>query len=99
MGLLSNAGVQINLNQEYSLIVSGSYHMSNMLLKSHSEGLNERIEFKRSSLPINDDEGTFYTNLSNPNFFPSSVRGSTKKINWWSFNIGLNIMLGNSAKK
>lgn len=99
VGLLSNAGIQINLNQEYSVIVSGSYHLANMLLKSHSEGLNERLEFNRSSLPINDEEGTFYTNLSNPNFFPSSVSGSTKNINWWSLNIGLNIMLGDSPKK
>jgi len=99
MGLLTNAGVSIKINNEYSLVIGGSYHISNLLLKSSSDEFNDRAEFNRENIPINDKEGMFYTNLSNPNFFSGQVTGKTKNVNWWNFNIGLNIVLGKSNKK
>ncbi len=99
MGVLTNAGVTVRLGGEYSLVIGGSYHMSNLLFKSQSSDYNDRIVFERENLPINDKGGTYYTNLSDPNFAPSLVNGKTKNVNWWGFNIGINIVLGKSNKK
>lgn len=99
LGVLSSTGIQINLNHEYSLLISGSYHLGNLVFKSQSESLSDRLEFNRGNLPINDEEGSFYSNLSNPNLFPTLVKGKTKNINWWSINLGLSIKLGKSNKK
>jgi hypothetical protein len=94
MGLLSNAGLQYRFNPEYSFILSGSYHMSNLFFKSQSGSYSDRIGFYRESIPINDEEGSFYSDLSNPNSEPVIVEGTTKNINWWSINLGLSIVLG-----
>ncbi|MEP7146867.1 MAG: hypothetical protein ABI792_07645 [bacterium] len=99
MGILVNAGVKYKLSTEYSLVIGGSYHMSNLFFKTHKENFGDRIEYNRESVPINDEEGTFYSNLSNPNSAASLVSGSGKKVNWWNFNVGLNIKLGKSEKK
>lgn len=99
MGLLTNAGVSVKINNEYSLVIGGSYHMSNLLLKSSTDNINDRVEFNRENIPINDNEGKFYSNISNPNLFTEQVMGKTKNINWWNVNIGLNIVLGKSNKK
>ncbi len=98
-GLLLNAGVKYKLSDEYSFVVGGSYHMSNLFFKTHKESFADRTEFNRESVPINDEEGPFYSNLSNSNLSPFLINGSTKNVNWWNFNIGLNIMLGKSKKK
>ncbi|MDQ3019165.1 MAG: hypothetical protein M3R36_01130 [Bacteroidota bacterium] len=99
MGVLTNAGLTISLNDEYSLVIGGSYHLSNLFLKSNSSDFEDRITNNRESLPINDKGGEFYTNLSNPGLFPSLVNGTDKNVNWWNLNIGLNILLGKSNKK
>lgn len=98
-GLLTTAGVNVNISSEYSIAIGMGYHLSNIFLKSHKESFGDRIEFNRESIPINDDEGRFYTNLSNPDLVPMLVNGKSKNVNWWNFTIGLNIVLGKSKKK
>lgn len=99
MGLLMNAGTEVKINSEYSFVLSGSYHMSNLFLKSGSENFNDRVEFNRENIPINDEQGKFYTSISNSNSLADLVSGSTKNVNWWNVNLGLNIVLGKSKKK
>lgn len=99
IGMLLSSGVSIKLGNEYSLIFSGSYHASNLFLKSTNGEYLYRIVFDTDNLPINDEEGRFYTNLSNPNLPPELVEGSTKKVNWWGLNFGVSIMLGKSPRK
>ncbi|MEO6696016.1 MAG: hypothetical protein ABIY50_06315 [Ignavibacteria bacterium] len=99
IGVLTNAGVAIKINNEYSVMIGGSYHLSNLLLKSSSDNINDRAEFGREGIPFNDGEGLIYTNLSNPDQFPAQVMGKTKNVNWWNINIGLNIALGKTKKK
>lgn len=99
MGLLTNAGVSIRINDEYSLLVTGGYHFANLLLKSNSNNFSDRAEFNRENIPINDKEGMFYSSLSNPGLFAQEVTGKTKNAYWWNLNIGLNIVLGKSNKK
>ncbi|MEO8665638.1 MAG: hypothetical protein ABI462_09080 [Ignavibacteria bacterium] len=98
MGLLFNAGINYKMSDEYSLSFGGSYHMSNLFLKTHKESFADRIEFNRESIPINDEEGSFYSNLSDPSSVPFLVEGTNKNVNWWNLNIGLNIRLGKSKK-
>lgn len=99
MGLLTNAGISVKLSSEYSLVIGGSYHLCNLLLKSQYGNFEDRVDFERENLPINDEEGTFYSNLSDANSIPVLVNGTTKNVNWWNINLGLNIMLGKSNKK
>lgn len=99
MGAITTGGLAFNLNTEYSLLLGMSYNFSNLLLKSHSGNFSDGIAFNRDNLPINDQEGSFYTNLSDPNSFPVIAEGKTKNINWLSFSLGINIVLGKSPRK
>ncbi|MBK8550932.1 MAG: hypothetical protein IPL53_07685 [Ignavibacteria bacterium] len=49
MGLLTNAGINFRIDQEYSVILSGSYHMSNLFFRSQSDSYADRIEFYRKA--------------------------------------------------
>lgn len=97
MGLNTGAGVSVKLGDEYSLEIGGNYHMSNIFLKSEGNSYNERVEFGRENIPINDEEGSFYSNLSNPDSVPVQVSGTRKDANWWNFSLGINILLGRSS--
>lgn len=99
MGLLFNAGMTMILSDEYSLSLGGSYHMSNMFLRSNKSGYEDRVEFNRGTVPINDEEGSFYTNLSDPNRVSQLVQGTTKNASWWGINLGINIAIGKKKKK
>lgn len=94
LGLLTNAGMYMKISKEYSIVLSAGYHLSNLLLKSQSGSYDSRIDFDRGSLPINDEEGEFYTNLSEPDSAPVFVEGKTKNISSWNINLGIVIMLG-----
>lgn len=99
MGVNTFAGIEVRLNREYSLDISGSYHMSNLFLKSYDGSYESRAEFGRESISINDEQGVFYSNLSSPGSVPYEVNGKTKNANWWSINLGVNIILGSTGKK
>lgn len=99
VGIITNAGLNLKLNNEYGLIINGSYSMSNLFFKSSSESYNDRILYYSEGNPVNDKEGSYYSNLSDPDSPPVKVDGSNKNVNWWSINIGLSIMLGKSDKK
>lgn len=97
MGLNTGAGVSVKLGDEYSLEIGGNYHMSNIFLKSEGNSYSERVEFGRENIPINDEEGSFYSNLSNPDSVPVQVSGTRKNANWWNLSLGINILLGRSS--
>ncbi len=99
MGVLTNAGVSINLSSEYSFLLGMSYHFSNLFLKSHKESFSDRLGFNRANLSINDQEGNFYSNLSDPTSAATLINGNSKNVNWLGFNLGINIFLGKSNKK
>ncbi|HMS65589.1 MAG TPA: hypothetical protein PKD83_10090 [Ignavibacteria bacterium] len=98
-GVLANGGVSYRLNNEYSITLGGNYTLANLLFKSSSDDFNDRAQFGRENIPINDDEGVFYSNLNDPDEIAVPVNGVKKNLNWWSINIGLNIILGKSGKK
>ncbi len=99
MGIITNAGIVYKLNNEYGIVLNGSYSLNNLFFKNGSDSYSDRVQFYSESIPINDEEGSFYTNLSDPNLPPIQVSGTRKNVNWWSINIGLNIVLGKSEKK
>ena len=94
LGLLPGAGITFKFNKEYSFVLGGSYHFGNLFLKSGSSSFDDRIVFEREGIPINDMEGLFYTNLSDPDSFPQQITGRSKSINWWNISLGINIVLG-----
>lgn len=98
MGIMTGAGISFRLNDEYKLLFGGTYHLSNMFLKSSGGSYEERVSFGRENIPINDGQGIFYSNISNPDSEPSSVSGIKKNAAWWNVNIGLSIELGKSKK-
>ena len=99
LGVMSNAGISVKINNEYKFTISGNYTLANLLLKSSSSDFEDRVQFGRENIPINDGEGEFYSNLSNPDSIAEPVNGSKKNVNWWGINLGLNIVLGKSGKK
>ncbi len=99
MGILTNAGLLIKVSSEYSIVLSGSYDLSNLILKGHSEDINNSIGFNKEGLSINDQQGTYYSNISTPGSLPVLINGNNKNVNWWGLSVGLNIRLGKSKKK
>lgn len=94
LGLLPGAGIIFQFDKEYSFALGGSYHFGNLLLKGGSGSFEDRIVFEREGIPINDMEGLFYTNLSDPDSYPQQISGISKNINWWNISLGINIVLG-----
>lgn len=99
LGIVTNAGLTYKINNEYGFILNGSYNMSNLFFKSSSDSYNDRIQYYSDDNQISDKEGSYYSNLSDPDYPPVKVQGNNKNVNWWSINLGLSIMLGKSDKK
>ncbi|HQY21879.1 MAG TPA: hypothetical protein PLX80_13645, partial [Ignavibacteria bacterium] len=66
--------------------------------KSVHGDFNDRLESNVENLSINDEEGSFYTNLSDPDNGFQLVNGKKKNIDLWSINVGIVIFLGKSKK-
>lgn len=98
MGIKSGAGINYKLTNEYSLLLGGSYHFTNLFFKSVHGDFNDRLESNVENLSINDEEGSFYTNLSDPDNGFQLVNGKKKNIDLWSINVGIVIFLGKSKK-
>lgn len=98
MGVTTSAGLSYKIDKEYSITIGGSYILGNLILKSSSDSYNDRAEFGLEGISLNDHEGYFYSNLSNPGKTAEQVKGVSKNIDWWTINIGLNIVLGKSNK-
>lgn len=94
MGVMPGAGISIQIDKEYSFVFGGSYHFGNLFFKSVSSSFVDRIVFEREGIPINDKEGLFYSNLSDPDSYPRQVSGKSKSTDWWNLVIGINIKLG-----
>lgn len=94
LGFLPGVGISYVIDKEYSLVLGGSYNFGNVFLKSSSQSYNDRVVFEREGIPMNDKEGLFYTNLSDPDSLPILESGKSKNINWWDINLGINIVLG-----
>lgn len=99
MGLNTFAGFSYRINYEYSIEIAGSYHMSNLFLKSSDGSYESRAEFGRENIPINDEGGEFYSGLQTNGSIAVIEKGSKKNADWWNINIGVNIVLGKTGKK
>lgn len=98
MGVKSGAGINYRISSEYSLLLGGSYHFTNLFFKSVHGDFNDRLVSNVENLSINDDEGSYYTNLSDPENGFQLVNGKKKNIDLWSINLGIVIFLGKSKK-
>lgn len=100
MGINFDAGFEVTLNKKTSFAFGYRYDLGNLFYKNTNGSLSDAVEYGKSNIPLNDEQGRFYSTIYGPVL--SSVRrlvnSSEKKINWGTAYIGVNINLFETDK-
>ena len=99
IGVELNAGIEAKLSKTFGLVLGVKYNLGNLLLKQTASDIASRHEWGKTNATMNDEEGQFYSSLSNP-VLTSTARtyiAKQKKINWGTVYLGINLYL--SSKK
>lgn len=100
IGVVFDAGIEVKVNKNFGLALGIKYDLGNLLLKNTNGGLADRIEWGKSNGSLNDDEGTFFSELYTPvvNGNARQVNSKQKDINWGTIYLAANIYLNTGTK-
>jgi len=102
IGVNFNAGLEYKFSKMIGIALGVKYDLGNLLLKTSSNSSNSDFyEWGRTNGNLNDDEGSFRSSLPNylSNNFPLAYSNSSKKINWGTIYLAVNIYLNTGKKK
>ena len=90
IGVKFGTGLEFKVSNQWGFVLGAKYDLGNLLLKSNDQvGL---VEWGRSGASINDEGGTFLSNLPYAlgDFGYGQFNSKTKAIDWATFYIGVN---------
>jgi hypothetical protein len=102
IGANLNGGIEFKPNKMVGIVLGIKYDFGNLLLKNSSNSnISERYEWGRTNAELNDEEGTYISNLPNYLYDANFKIYSSKKkdINWGSAYMGVNIYFNTAKKK
>ena len=89
IGLNFNTGVEINFNKQWGIVLGIKYDLGNLLLKNTEVGGFQ--EWGRTNASINDEEGTYISNLYGARGDSYKTYTAHKKdIDWGTIYLGVN---------
>jgi hypothetical protein len=89
LGLSLSGGIEINFNKQWGIVLGYKYDWGNLLLKNTEVGGFQ--EWGRTNASINDETGSYISNLYGARGDSYKTYNSSKKdINWGTFYIGAN---------
>ncbi len=94
LGASLYGGLEIKVAKGIDIVAGAKYDFANLLLRTTRSSISDALEFGKTNLSLNDDEGIYYSNLSDPIAGSSgykTFRTNSKAINYMSFFIGVNI--------
>ena len=93
IGANFDAGIEAKFSKMFGMVLGVKFDLGNLLLRSTSSGIADRLEWGKSNAYMNDDEGYFFSSMYSP-VISSDVQSYTSKkknINWGTFYLGINI--------
>jgi hypothetical protein len=93
IGANFDAGIEAKFSKKFGMVLGVKFDLGNLLLRSTSSGLADRIEWGKSNAFLNDDEGYFFSSMYSPVISSINEMYTSKKknINWGTIYIGVNI--------
>jgi hypothetical protein len=103
IGFNFDAGLEAKFSKMFGMVLGVKFDLGNVLLKSTSSGIADRIEWGKTNASMNDDEGYFFSSIYSPVISSDTYMHSSKKknINWGTIYLGANIYfdMGKTTKK
>ncbi len=93
IGANFDAGIEAKFTKMFGMVLGIKFDLGNLLLRSTSSGLADRLEWGKSNAFLNDEEGYFFSSMYSP-VVSSDVKlysSKNKNINWGTIYLGLNI--------
>lgn len=101
IGVNFNGGVEVKLNKNFGIVAGLKYDLGNLLLQNNDRSVSGRVEWGRTNVALNDEEGQFISNIYSPiggqfEYYDNKE----KKVNWGTVYLGLNFYpnIGKSPK-
>lgn len=93
IGVNFDAGIEAKVSENLGFAIGLKYNLGNLLLKNTNSSIADVVEWGKSNVSINDEEGRFYSTLYEPVL--TSVRreytAKQKEINWGTIYLAVNI--------
>jgi hypothetical protein len=94
LGISLNAGLEVKINKTIGISLGVKYDIANLLLKNNAGSIADRLEWGKRNAAIIDEEGLYFSNLSQVFGTPfKQYQAKTKQFHWISFYIAANIYL------
>ncbi|MCX7832922.1 MAG: hypothetical protein N2490_01770 [Ignavibacteria bacterium] len=90
LGAAFHGGLELKVSKGIDIVAGARYDLGNLLLKNTRSGQQDAINYGKTNLSLNDEEGQYYSNLHDPNGVNKTFYAKKKSINWLTFFIGLN---------
>jgi hypothetical protein len=97
LGVSLYGGLEVKVSKGIDIVAGAKYDFANLLLKTTRSSISDAIEYGKTNLSLNDGEGFYYANLSDPIAGSSGYKTyntKSKAINYMTFFIGVNIYPG-----
>lgn len=102
IGASLDAGIEAKLSKIFGLSLGVKFDLGNILLKKTSGDISSRQSWGQTGSFLNDDDGTFFSNLYTTTDPASPYRqyvSKKKNINWGTIYLAANIYLGQIKSK
>ena len=104
IGATLNAGIEAKFSPQFGGVIGVKYDLGNLLLRSTAgSSYGDVIQWGASNGNLNDEQGSYYSNVSNDQSDANYYQYQSKKkdINWGTIYIGLNYYIngGTTPKK
>jgi hypothetical protein len=103
IGAALHGGLELKVSKGMDIVAGVKYDFGNLLLKNTRSSFSDAVTYGKTNISLNDAEGFYYSNLANAEGEGyKQYYTKDKKINWWTFFIGLNFypnLMDNTPKK
>ncbi len=90
IGAALHGGLELKVSKGLDIVAGVKYDLGNLLLKNTRSGPQDAINYGKTNLSLNDDDGQYYSNLHDPNGVNKIFNSKNKAINWLTFFLGIN---------
>lgn len=93
IGANFDTGIEAKFSKMFGMVLGIKFDLGNLLLRSTSSGIADRLEWGKSSAFLNDDEGYFFSSMYSPVVSSDNKIYNSKKknINWGTIYLGVNV--------
>lgn len=100
IGAALHGGLELKVTKGIDVVAGVKYDFGNLLLKNTRSSYSDAITYGKTNMSLNDGKGFYYSNLSSAEGEGYKLYNTEdKKLNWWTFFIGVNFYPNVEKKK